>query len=44
MMHLHENTGRPLGDKGFVKTWETMLGRVLTPGKPGRQKKKATET
>ena len=35
MMHLHENTGRPMGDKGFVKKLEAMLGRVLLPGKPG---------
>ena len=42
MMHLHENTGRPLGDKSFVKKLETVLSRVLAPGKPGRPKKKAT--
>ena len=41
MMRLHENTGRPLGGEGFVKKLETLLGRVLTPGKPGRPKKTA---
>ncbi len=41
MMHLHENTGRPLGDKRFVKKLEAMLGRPLLPGKPGRPKKTA---
>jgi len=40
-MRHHENTGRPLGDKGFVKKLESMLGRVLLPGKPGRPKKTA---
>ena len=43
MMHLHENTGRPLGDEGFVKKPETMLGRMLTPGTPGRPKKATIE-
>jgi len=41
MMRLHENTGRPLGDKGFVRKLEALLDRVLTPGKPGRPKKAA---
>jgi len=31
----HENTGRPLGDAGFVKKLESLLGRQLTPRKPG---------
>ena len=43
MMHLHENTGRPLGDEGFVKKLETTLGHMLTPGKPGRPKKATIE-
>ena len=43
MMHLHENTGRPLGNEGFVKKPETTLGRMLTPGKPGRLKKATIE-
>jgi len=43
MMHLHENTGRPLGNEGFVKKLETTLGRMLTPGKPGRPKKATIE-
>jgi len=38
-MRLHENTGRPMGDKGFVRKLEALLDRVLTPGKPGRPKK-----
>ena len=43
MMHLHENTGRPLGDEGFVKKPETTLGHMLTPGKPGRPNKATIE-
>ena len=39
-MRMHENTGRPLGDEGFVKKLETMLARVLLPGKPGRPRKR----
>ncbi len=31
----HENTGRPLGDAAFVKESESLLGRPLTPRKPG---------
>jgi len=38
-MRLHEATGRPLGDKGFVKKLELTLGRVLLPRRPGRPKK-----
>ena len=39
MMRRHENTGRPLGEKSFVKKLEALLGRTLLPGKPGRPKK-----
>jgi putative transposase len=41
LMQRHENTGRPLGDKRFVKKLESLLGRVLLPGRPGRPKKTA---
>lgn len=39
MMRLHENTGRPMGDKPFVRKLEALLGRSLLPGQPGRPKK-----
>jgi putative transposase len=32
----HERTGRPLGDKAFIKKLEDMTGRILTPKKRGR--------
>jgi len=35
-LRLHENTGRPLGQEGFVRRLERRLGRKLLPGKPGR--------
>ena len=38
-MRRHENTGRPLGDEGFVKTVGKLVGRDLLPGKPGRPRK-----
>jgi hypothetical protein len=38
-MRRHENTGRPLGDKRFVKKLEALLGWGLLPGRPGRPKK-----
>jgi hypothetical protein len=38
-MRRNENTGRPPGDKRFVKKLEAMLGRVLLPGRPGWPKK-----
>ena len=37
-MRLHETTGRPLGDKRFLRKLESLLGRTLLPGKPGRPK------
>ena len=39
LMARHENTGRPLGDKRFVRKLEKLLGRTLLPGRPGRPKK-----
>ena len=38
-MRRAENTGRPLGDEGFVKKVGGLLGRNLLPGKPGRPRK-----
>ncbi len=35
----HGRTGRPLGSKTFVARLETMLGRRLGPGRPGRPRK-----
>jgi putative transposase len=32
----HERTGRPLGDKAFVKKLEELTGRILAPRKRGR--------
>jgi putative transposase len=32
----HERTGRPLGDKAFVKKLEELTGRALAPKKRGR--------
>jgi putative transposase len=43
MMRLHENTGRPLGDKRFLRKLESLLGRTLLPGKPGRPRKVAAK-
>ena len=43
----HENTGRPLGHGAFVKKLESLLGRQLTPRKPGpkpRKKRKSRTT
>lgn len=37
-LKLHTGTGRPLGDKAFVRRLEKKTGRVLRPGKPGRPK------
>jgi putative transposase len=41
-LRLHENTGRPLGEEGFVRRLERRLGRKLLPGKPGRPRKRKT--
>ena len=38
-MRRHEATGRPLGGESFVEKLESMLGRLLLPGKPGRPRK-----
>ena len=42
-LRLHENTGRPLGSEQFVKRLEQALGRRLTPGRPGRPRKRASQ-
>jgi len=39
-MRRGENTGRPLGDEGFVKTVGKLLGRDLLPKMPGRKAKR----
>ena len=39
-MRRHENTGRPLGDAGFVKKLEKLLHRRLTKQKPGPKPKR----
>ena len=33
----HARTGRPLGNATFVDRLEKLVGRVLSPGKPGRK-------
>lgn len=38
LIHLHERTGRPLGDDGFTQQLEQKLERVLRPQKPGPKK------
>ena len=38
-IRLHENTGRPLGNKSFVKGPEKLLNRSLNPLKPGPKRK-----
>jgi hypothetical protein len=39
-MRKHERTGRPLGNKIFIDEMEGKLGKILTPKKGGRPKKK----
>ena len=39
MLRRHENTGRPLGERPFVERVGAMLGRDLTPKKPGPKPK-----
>jgi len=39
LLRRRESTGRPLGDKSFVKKIAALLGRDLTPKKPGRKPK-----
>jgi putative transposase len=36
---LHETTGRPLGDRGFMERMEQLTGRVLAPAKRGPKPK-----
>ena len=43
-LRLHERTGRPLGDPGFLAELELKLGRRLRPGKRGRKKAESTAT
>ena len=38
-MHTRENTGRALGDEGFLKKLGASLGRPLLPKRPGRRSK-----
>jgi len=40
-LRLHERTGRPLGGEKFLDKLESLLGRVVRPGKPGRPRKQA---
>lgn len=40
LLRHHTRTGRPPGDPGFVARLETMPGRNLLRGKPGRTRKK----
>lgn len=37
-LHQHSRTGRPLGDAGFIKKIEGLLGLDLRPRAPGRPK------
>ena len=39
-LQLHERTGRPMGSEGFMERLEIILGRRLSPGKPGRPRTK----
>ena len=39
-LRLHERTGRPLGEAGFVAKLERLLGRPLARRKPGPKPKK----
>ena len=38
-LRRHENTGRPLGDRPFLKRLSKQLASNLIPGKGGRPKK-----
>ena len=40
-LRLHERTGRPVGTDSFTRRLESLLGRALRPGKPGRPRKNA---
>lgn len=37
LIEAHSSTGRPLGDKAFIKTLEAKLSRTLAPQKRGRK-------
>ena len=39
LFRKHERTGRPLGEDSFIEKMEVLLGRQLTPQKPGPKKK-----
>ena len=39
ILQKHERTGRPLGDKSFIKSIETIVNRDLLPRKAGRKRK-----
>lgn len=39
-LRRHTRTGRPLGPIGFVQSLESLTGRRLVPGRPGRPPKK----
>ncbi|MBI4739363.1 transposase [Candidatus Woesearchaeota archaeon] len=41
IMARHEQTGRPLGEHGFISRIENILGRTLRKGKPGPKQKTA---
>ncbi|OSM02265.1 hypothetical protein MAIT1_02377 [Magnetofaba australis IT-1] len=41
-LRLHERTGRPLGDAGFVAHLERLTGRKLARAKPGPKPKEGT--
>lgn len=41
LIRMHENTGRPLGAKCFSEKIENLLGRIVSPRRPGRKPKKA---
>jgi len=39
ILRRHEGTGRPLGERPFIQRIGRLLGRDLTPRKPGRPRK-----
>ena len=39
-LRIHERTGRPLGDEGFIKKIENVANRVFHKQKPGPKKEK----
>ncbi len=42
-LRRHTRTGRPPGEVGFVERLESLLGRVLRPGKRGPKPKDAAD-